>query len=89
MEDQWRSLKKMRDNVIGSKTKFSFNLNQSIFSRTGWKVEEFDLSPPSKWSVCKLTYNDGSSSVDDRPRLPREEHPKLEWQALKDLHGVN
>ncbi|VVA91829.1 unnamed protein product [Arabis nemorensis] len=94
---RWRSngeVSKIRDNdigntIIGSKTKFSFNLNQSVFSRTGWKVEEFDLAPPSKWSVCKLTYKDGSSSVDDRPRLPREEHPKLAWQDLKDLHEEN
>jgi hypothetical protein len=26
--------------------------------------------------------------IDDRPILPGEEHPKLELQALKNLHEV-
>ncbi|KAG7646832.1 putative transcription factor NAM family [Arabidopsis thaliana] len=77
-------------NVLGTKTRYSFNLDVGrVHSRTGWKVEEFQLSSDPVWAVCRLTYlKNDSCVIDDRPILPGEEHPKLELQALKNLHEV-
>ncbi|CAA0220627.1 unnamed protein product [Arabidopsis thaliana] len=77
-------------NVLGTKTRYSFNLDVGrVHSMTGWKVEEFQLSSDPVWAVCRLTYlKNDSCVIDDRPILPGEEHPKLELQALKNLHEV-